>query len=308
MSITFTADQINRIREGARNLEEQSAAHEEQLEILVATAEADVRRATMALSQCHTATQSDVARLEIALNAQLRRNEDGLVLARRLCVAARQAHLAASRVELDLRGSIDADRRTEGRTLRHAVLVVDDHEDSRELMSTELHDAGFLVRTASNGLEAVIAAYEMRPAVIVMDVMMPVLDGVEATRLIKAIDAIRDARVIAYTGRPELDDDIARELFARIASSPCVASNVCRRSMSRSQTWGRRCVSSVRYASASGPSFSKCSRCKYRLARLPDTAATWSARCSGRIEPSPGWNFRSCVTSNRPATIRTRSR
>jgi hypothetical protein len=78
MSITLTADQITRIRDGARNLEEQSAAHEEQLEILVATAEAGVGRATLALSQCHTATQSDVDRLEIALNAQPLRNEDGL--------------------------------------------------------------------------------------------------------------------------------------------------------------------------------------------------------------------------------------
>jgi len=42
------------------------------------------------------------------------------------------------------------------------------------------------VRTAANGVEALIAAHEMRPAVIVMDVTMGVLDGIEATRLIKA--------------------------------------------------------------------------------------------------------------------------
>ena len=85
------------------------------------------------------------------------------------------------------------------------MLVVDDYHDSREFMSMVLHNAGFIVRTATNGLEAVIAAYEMQPAVIVMDVMMPVLDGVEATRLIKEIDQLRDARVIAYTARPPLD-------------------------------------------------------------------------------------------------------
>ena len=89
--------------------------------------------------------------------------------------------------------------------MRHAVLVVDDYQDSREFMSMVLHNAGFIVRTATNGLEAVIAAYEMQPAVIVMDMIMPVLDGIEATRLIKAIDELRDARVIAYAAQPPID-------------------------------------------------------------------------------------------------------
>ena len=83
-----------------------------------------------------------------------------------------------------------------------------------------LHNAGFIVRTAANGLEAVLAAYEMRPAVIVMDMMMPVLDGVEATRLIKAIDQLRDARVIAYTARPPLDPKLTEELFTAVLPKP----------------------------------------------------------------------------------------
>ena len=81
-------------------------------------------------------------------------------------------------------------------------------------------DAGFHVRTASNGLEALLIAYEMRPAVILMDVTMPILDGVEATRLIKAIDEIRQARVIAYTGRPATLDDAATALFAAVLPKP----------------------------------------------------------------------------------------
>jgi DNA-binding NtrC family response regulator len=72
-----------------------------------------------------------------------------------------------------------------------------------------LQNAGFVVRTASNGLEALIAAFEMRPAVIVMDVTMPVLDGLEATRLIKAADATRHARVIAFTADSTLRLDAA---------------------------------------------------------------------------------------------------
>ena len=81
-------------------------------------------------------------------------------------------------------------------------------------------DAGFVVRASSNGLEALLTAYEMRPAVIVMDVTMPVLDGIEATRLIKAVDAIREARVIACTGSPSRLDGLADRLFAAVLLKP----------------------------------------------------------------------------------------
>jgi CheY-like chemotaxis protein len=74
--------------------------------------------------------------------------------------------------------------------------------------------------TAANGLEALLAAYEMRPAVIVMDVTMPMLDGLEATRLIKAAAATRHARVIAYTGNPTLSDSLAERLFVAVLQKP----------------------------------------------------------------------------------------
>ena len=57
------------------------------------------------------------------------------------------------------------------------MLVVDDYYDVRELAARVLQDAGFVVRTAANGLEGLMAAYEMRPGVILMDVTMPVLGG-----------------------------------------------------------------------------------------------------------------------------------
>jgi CheY-like chemotaxis protein len=102
----------------------------------------------------------------------------------------------------------------------NSVLVADDYGDVRDVLARVLEDAGFVVRTAANGLEALIAAYEMRPGVIVMDVSMPVLDGIEATRLIKATAATRDARVIAYTGDPCLDDSSTRALFAAVLTKP----------------------------------------------------------------------------------------
>ena len=98
------------------------------------------------------------------------------------------------------------------------MLVVDDYEDSRDWLSGLLENAGFTVRTATNGLEAVLAAYELQPAVIVMDVAMPVLDGIEAARLIKAIDELRETRLIAYTARlpqPEIS-----EFFTAVIRKP----------------------------------------------------------------------------------------
>jgi CheY-like chemotaxis protein len=100
------------------------------------------------------------------------------------------------------------------------VLVVDDSGEVRNVVARILEDAGFLVRTASNGLEALIAAYEMHPRVVVMDVSMPVLDGIEATRLIKAGEATRDARVIAYTGNPSVETSPTRPLFAAVLTKP----------------------------------------------------------------------------------------
>jgi two-component system, sensor histidine kinase and response regulator len=88
------------------------------------------------------------------------------------------------------------------------------------MVALVLRDAGFLVRTAVNGLEALMAAYEMQPAVIVMDMTMPVLDGLEATRLIKATKVTHSARVIAYRANPSLADALVQRLFVAVLPKP----------------------------------------------------------------------------------------
>ena len=103
-----------------------------------------------------------------------------------------------------------------------AVLVVDDLEDARVLIAETLAQAGFLVRTAENGLDALISTYEWQPAVIVMDITMPVLDGIEATRLIKAGHATRDARVIAHTAKPSSAEMHLQRLFDAVVPKPCM--------------------------------------------------------------------------------------
>jgi CheY-like chemotaxis protein len=106
------------------------------------------------------------------------------------------------------------------RTCNGAVLIADDYGNVREVLASVLQNAGFSVRTAANGLEALLTAYQMRPAIIIMDVSMPVLDGIEATRLIKASEAMRHARVIAYTGDPVQGDSRMKTLFAAVLQKP----------------------------------------------------------------------------------------
>ena len=79
------------------------------------------------------------------------------------------------------------------------VLVVEDHEDNRQILRDLLGSAGFEIIEAENGEEAVTLAETGRPDVILMDIQLPVLDGYEATRRIKANPRSRSIPVIVVT-------------------------------------------------------------------------------------------------------------
>lgn len=80
------------------------------------------------------------------------------------------------------------------------VLVVDDFDDNRLLYATTIAEAGYQVEQATNGQEALDKIGSIRPAVIIMDLSMRVLDGWEATRRIKADPRTADIVIIAVTG------------------------------------------------------------------------------------------------------------
>jgi two-component system, cell cycle response regulator DivK len=80
------------------------------------------------------------------------------------------------------------------------VLVVDDFDDNRLLYATTIAEAGYAVEEASNGQEAIDKIGSTRPAIIIMDLSMPVLDGWETTRRIKADPRTADIVIIALTG------------------------------------------------------------------------------------------------------------
>src|SRR3954464_14444121 len=80
------------------------------------------------------------------------------------------------------------------------VLVVDDFADNREMYSEYLSFSGYEVIEAKNGKEAIEAAYKRLPDIIIMDLSLPVMDGWEATRRLKADDRTKKIPVVALTG------------------------------------------------------------------------------------------------------------
>jgi two-component system, cell cycle response regulator DivK len=79
------------------------------------------------------------------------------------------------------------------------ILIAEDFEDARDLYKEYLEFSGFTVETASNGREAIQLALSLQPDLILMDASMPVLDGWQATRELKANPATKHIPVLALT-------------------------------------------------------------------------------------------------------------
>lgn len=89
------------------------------------------------------------------------------------------------------------------------ILLVDDDEDIIELLTYNLKREGYTIESAPNGLEGIEKAKEFSPELILMDIMMPVMDGIEAGRQIKQSEKLRKIHVIYLTARAEEFSEIA---------------------------------------------------------------------------------------------------
>lgn len=124
------------------------------------------------------------------------------------------------------------------------ILVVDDSADNVAMISLFLQQQGYRVVTAANGEDAITVATQMMPNLILMDINLPTLDGLGATRRIRENDALRDIPVIAITAfgtegfqraaydvgvagylTKPLDLDRMHQLIARLLS-PTVSGNL----------------------------------------------------------------------------------
>jgi two-component system cell cycle response regulator DivK len=87
------------------------------------------------------------------------------------------------------------------------ILIIEDTEDNRTILRDLFESVGYTVLEASDGEEGVASAERENPDVILMDIQLPVLDGYEATRRIKAIPALARTPIIAVTSHALSDDE-----------------------------------------------------------------------------------------------------
>jgi DNA-binding response OmpR family regulator len=89
------------------------------------------------------------------------------------------------------------------------IVVAEDDEDIRTLVEFRLRSAGYRPVATSDGADALDLIREHRPALAILDVMMPHMTGVEITRALRADDATRDIPVILLTARVQEADETA---------------------------------------------------------------------------------------------------
>ncbi|MDR0971434.1 MAG: response regulator transcription factor [Bacteroidales bacterium] len=114
--------------------------------------------------------------------------------------------------------------------LKQRILLVDDEEDILEFLSFTLEKDGFEIRTASLGKDAILIAKEFLPDLIILDVMMPDMDGIETCIELRKIEEIKNTMIVFLTARNEdysllagfdagADDYISKPIKPKILSS-----------------------------------------------------------------------------------------
>jgi two-component system, OmpR family, alkaline phosphatase synthesis response regulator PhoP len=92
---------------------------------------------------------------------------------------------------------------------KYKVLVVDDEADILEMLKYNLEKEGYQVKTAPDGAKAIQTAKSFLPDVILLDIMMPVMDGIEACRRLREMYESKDAKIIFLTARAEEYSEVA---------------------------------------------------------------------------------------------------
>jgi CheY-like chemotaxis protein len=100
------------------------------------------------------------------------------------------------------------------------VLLVEDVADVRTVLADILVREGFGVVEAANGHEAIVYASALTIDVVIMDLSLPLLDGVATTRVLRANERTRNIPVIALTGYPVEGPD--RHEFEHVLAKPCL--------------------------------------------------------------------------------------
>ena len=93
--------------------------------------------------------------------------------------------------------------------IKKSILIVDDDKDILTFLSYNLRKEGYRIFTATDGEEAIAQVKKIQPSLILLDVMMPVLDGIEACRLIRSMRLNEEPIIAMLTARSEEYSEIA---------------------------------------------------------------------------------------------------
>lgn len=113
--------------------------------------------------------------------------------------------------------------------MNNQILVIDDERAVRDSFELALEDEGFEIRTAENGLEGVEKVKELKPDLVFLDLKMPMLDGVETLRQIKAIDTSIPVYIVTAFQREfmePLNNAVADGLQFELAAKPLSAEQI----------------------------------------------------------------------------------
>lgn len=126
------------------------------------------------------------------------------------------------------RTSATAVRDTQADTVR--ILIVDDDPTIRSVLEALLEDEGFTPVTAANGQEAVASVRDSPPALVLMDLMMPVMNGVEAARTLKSEPDTAKIPIIAMSAgfilRESIDDLLADSIISKPFDLDALIANI----------------------------------------------------------------------------------
>jgi len=113
---------------------------------------------------------------------------------------------------------------------RPRVLLVDDYPDAREMYTEYLEFSGFDVVEAGNGMEALQRAVDTTPDIILMDLSLPVMDGWEATRRLKADKCTASIPVVALTGHAlaDISEGARKAGCDAFVTKPCLPEDLVR--------------------------------------------------------------------------------
>jgi len=96
-----------------------------------------------------------------------------------------------------------------GNKQAYKVLVVDDEEPIQELLRYNLEKDGYDVKTAGDGIKAVEIAKKFQPDLVLLDIMMPKMDGVETCRLLRSMPELQKTFIVFLTARSEEYSEVA---------------------------------------------------------------------------------------------------